>query len=262
MPAPAPPAPPNFAAGSRLGAGGTEHAVSLGDGTAIGFPTPCGKGRGCGNPLCTMSCIRRVPNAELLHWAGAEAEAAGGSTALHAVARPQGVEEAVEAALRAVHLLGRDGAALFGDEPARLASWCLRGKEEPAGEGWEAWDEAAREGAEEDLRWLRECGEGEGKEEADEGCPISGWPPREAVAVEGEGRPYEARLLLRWLGSGMGLHPSSGRPIPDAAAVLRHLRGEGLDALSVGSAALVVAFCVALWRHCGDEFSCYTGLLF
>ena len=120
-------------------------------------------------------------------------------------------------------------------------------------------DEAAREGAGRTCAGSASVERGGGRPTrvSDQRLAAAG-----AVAVEGEGRPYEARLLLRWLGSGMGLHPSSGRPIPDAAAVLRHLRGEGLDALSVGSAALVVAFCVALWRHCGDEFSCYTGLLF
>ena len=233
------------APGAHVRAGAGEHAIALGDGSYIGFPTPCGKGRGCGNPLCTMSCIRRVSRSELLHWAGSSFEAQGGEL------EDDDDPPSAEAALRAVHLLGRDGSLLFEDEPSMLARWCTNdesdpvelrpsdraaersgsGSEEERGSsrrvGWEPWDAAARAQAECDLTWLQESPLDTASETAVAAellCPISAAVPRQPHTAHGEAAPYEGRLLLRWLEAGMPLHPSSGKPLENVAGVVRTLR--------------------------------------
>ena len=60
MPAPAPPAPPTFGAGSHLGAGGTERAVRLGGGTAGG-----GGGAGGGAGIIFIAARKIVNNSWL-----------------------------------------------------------------------------------------------------------------------------------------------------------------------------------------------------
>ncbi len=222
------------ACGAHVRAGSSEHAIALGDGSFVGFPTPCGKGRGCGNPLCTMSCIRRVSRIELLHWAGSSFEANGGTLSL-----PKDTAQVphMEAALRAVHLLGRDGSLLFEDEPALLVQWATAGscdyemtpsarasKREGSKLDWERWDARARANAKDDLAWLLQHPPTSAKQSLTRVCPICAAPPRQPYRVQGEPDPYEGRVLLRWLEAGMALHPSSGDPIEDVTSVLCRLR--------------------------------------
>ena len=222
------------ACGAHVRAGSNEHAIALGDGSFVGFPTPCGKGRGCGNPLCTMSCIRRVSRIELLHWAGSSFEADGGTLSL-----PKDTAQVphTEAALRAVHLLGRDGSLLFEDQPALLAQWATAGScdhearpsaraSKRAGSklGWEQWDARARANAKDDLAWLLQHPPTLAKHSLTRVCPICAAPARQPYRVQGEPDPYEGRVLLRWLEAGMALHPSSGDPIEDVSSVLWRLR--------------------------------------
>jgi len=208
------------AVGSHVRAG-SEHAVSLGDGTFVGFPTKCEAGRGCGNPLCPMGCIRRVLRGELLHWAAGSEEAGQGAEPELEVVR-SGVH-GEQAVLRAVQLLGRDGSSMFGDEPERLGSWCWA-EELRCGHDL---DEAAL-----DLRWLRSDAVASalaasrpagGGAEPSGRCPISRAVPRAPATVDGV--VYEAPLLLRWLSAGHALHPDSGKPLrADAEAVVRSLQ--------------------------------------
>lgn len=219
--------------GAHVRAGAGEHAIALGDGSYVGFPTPCGKGRGCGNPLCTMSCIRRVSRTELLHWAGSSFEAAGGTLQLPKDATPP----QKEAALRAVHLLGRDGSLLFEDDPALLARWATSGLGDQVLRhsiraatrankqlGWEPWDASTRAQAQNDLAWLLRHPPGSADRSSASPCPICAAPARQPYRVRGEPAAYEARALLRWLEGGVALHPSSGERIDDIESVLRILR--------------------------------------
>ena len=226
--------------GAYVRAGQAEAAIALGDGTFVGFPTPCGDGRGCGNPLCTMNCIRRVTRAELLHWAGQHAR--------ELVVEGQAAPEhggAQEAALRAVHLLGRSGGELFFDRPSALAEWCLADCDTKEGCGLD-WDAESRLEAAVDLWWFNQQPRPKSEElepEPEEQahlfsaaqlmCPICAAAPRSAAKVDGV--VYESHLLLRWLStSEVDLHPGSGRPMNHSQAV-RH----------------------ALWRGYGD--ACYSG---
>jgi hypothetical protein len=241
--------PPHLGLGRHVQANGREHAIALGDGSFVGFPTPCGEGRGCGNPLCTMSCIRRVSRRELLHWAGSSFEAEGGELQpapgawgeRSGVDHTIGLREAQNAGLRAVHLLGRDGSMLFGDEPAALARWCLGGSAlGPGGSapaelvGWSAGSGplSARAAAAADLRWLKGAAgalpaddeEIDGETDVETGrCPISNATPAGRPHVV-EGVTYTPRLLLRWLENGVGLHPSSGKIIGNPGAAVKDLQ--------------------------------------
>lgn len=259
----------------RAGAG--EHAIALGDGSYVGFPTPCGNGRGCGNPMCTMSCIRRVSRTELLHWAGSsfEAAVAGSTFRLPENAMPP----QKEAALRAVHLLGRDGSLLFEDDPALLVRWATSGSGDLATRpsiraatraskqlGWEPWNASTRAQAENDLAWLLHHPIGSADRSTTSPCPICAAPARQPYRLHGEPAAYEARALLRWLDGGVSLHPSSGDPINDVEFVLRTLRPvvcldaprcEGavatskMDVLAVlGFGALLLGVLVGATRAC------------
>lgn len=89
---------------------------------------------------------------ELLHWAGSTFEAGGGEV-VPGQMRPGGMD----AAIRAVHLLGRDGGQLFSDDPAQLAMWCLgcdaNALTPPSWTAAGVWAEAAA-----DLAWLQKVG--------------------------------------------------------------------------------------------------------
>eukprot|EP01052_Picozoa_sp_SAG31_P006331 SAG31_NODE_289_length_18388_cov_7.110504_12_plen_453_part_00 len=216
-----------FAAGVHIRAGKGEHVISLGDGSFVGFPTPCGDGRGCGNPLCTMSCIRRISKTELLHWAGNTFEINGGKL-VPGHLRPGGLDSAA----RAVHLLGRDGNLLFADDPARLVMWCVQvGAGSLALPSWIV--PGAMVEATADLAWLQNAGllDNEGNlppANASTGsrCPISGAIPRQPYTPYiCDGESYEPRLLLRWLqDSGTSLHPGSGLPLNNRHTVMLELR--------------------------------------
>lgn len=186
-----------FPAGVHVRASDGEHAVSLGDGSFIGFPTPCGQGRGCGNPTCTMSCIRRISQSELLHWAGSRFEANGGELRAGEEEGSAALDEAalVEAALRALHVLGRDGSLLFADQPKLLVKWCrstvatleVEGGADSTHVGWEPWDPAARAQAAQDLSWLKERSTPiRGDMTGVSLCPIAAAVPRRPFGVDGE----------------------------------------------------------------------------
>lgn len=185
-----------------------------------------------------MSCIRRVSRTELLHWAGSSFEADGGTLSL----QEDATKPHIEAALRAVHLLGRDGSMLFEDEPALLAQWAAScggtcdhetrlsaraSKRAGSKLGWEQWDGCARANAENDLAWLLQHPPTSAKQSLTKVCPICAAPARQPYKVQGEADPYEGRVLLRWLEAGMALHPSSGEPIEDVSSVLCRLRAVG-----------------------------------
>lgn len=215
-------------AGAHVTAG-FEHVIALGDGTYVGFPTPCGEGRGCGNPLCTMSCIRRIDGAELLHWARPTID-------ITVVPKKTDAPAAEEVVLRALNLLGRDGDQLFSNAPLHLAEWCCSDEPRPLRQpltlesvGWPCSSSGSGRGkhrskvvAIADAAWLLKSNKIAGS--AKTACPISGWPPRQPCHVPGEEAPYEAHLLLRWLECGVDLHPGSGRRIDNVHTLLKPLR--------------------------------------
>lgn len=207
-----------------------------------------------------MSCIRRISRRELCHWAGSTFEAKGGKVVL-ASSGPEAeggaAAAAREAAVRAVHLLGRDGSRLFGDQPAALARWCLqRAAAGPSvvpswcGGGGDVWREA-----EADLEALQRAElPADGQPDAQPGpaaavggawaqqqpadrdarCPISQAAVLRPHLVEGV--PYNPRLLLRWLEGGIALHPSSGHPIHHPETVLAELRPVAQAAVAAATA--------------------------